>query len=297
MECPEEFTQFAAADDGAAAPDSFLLCGDWHGAEDLTQIALTKTLLAWRRIKLRRAVHAHRTLVNAYLGQRRSRKSGELPVDQLPEVAEQHGTAELRVVLIGALATLPPQARAVVVLRYWEDLSVEQAADILRCSAGNVKSQSARALQKLRDAARRQPGRADADRLTDHGILRRPIEMNETAIRDSAAADDGTARSRRSAGQIVGGAVRAAQHGPAGAQAGGRNHGVAAAIVPALAFGVPAIAGALAPAAPQHGVALAPGVLPPRPPGPWRPELGQVSALLTGCKRRGRFGPVGWVCR
>jgi RNA polymerase sigma factor (sigma-70 family) len=46
---------------------------------------------------------------------------------------------------------LPPQARAVVVLRYWEDLSIEQVADVMRCSAGNVKSQSARALQKLRD--------------------------------------------------------------------------------------------------------------------------------------------------
>jgi RNA polymerase sigma factor (sigma-70 family) len=53
--------------------------------------------------------------------------------------------------MLAALATLPPQARAVVVLRYWEDLSVDQVAGILRCSAGNVKSQSARALQKLRD--------------------------------------------------------------------------------------------------------------------------------------------------
>ncbi len=153
MECPEEFSEFAAADMMRLRRTAYLLCGDWHGAEDLTQIALTKTLLAWRRIKLENAhAYAHRTLVNAYLGQRRSRKSGELPVDRLPEVAEQHGTADLRVVLIGALATLPPQARAVVVLRYWEDLSIEQAADILRCSAGNVKSQSARALQKLRDA-------------------------------------------------------------------------------------------------------------------------------------------------
>jgi RNA polymerase sigma factor (sigma-70 family) len=55
------------------------------------------------------------------------------------------------VVLLAALAALPPQARAVVVLRYWEDLSIEQVAVILQCSAGNVKSQGARALQKLRD--------------------------------------------------------------------------------------------------------------------------------------------------
>ena len=54
-------------------------------------------------------------------------------------------------ILIAALATLPPQARAVVVLRYWDDLSVSEVASILRCTSGNVKSQSARALQKLRD--------------------------------------------------------------------------------------------------------------------------------------------------
>jgi len=59
---------------------------DWHTAEDLTQIALTKTLLAWRRISRQENAHAyaHRTLVNAYLGQRRTRKSGEVPVSQLP---------------------------------------------------------------------------------------------------------------------------------------------------------------------------------------------------------------------
>lgn len=152
MECPEEFTEFAAAEMARLRRTAYLLCGDWHGAEDLTQISLTRTQLAWRRISRRQNAHAyaHRTLVNAYLGQRRTRRSGEVPVDRLPESAARPGTAELRVVLLGALATLPPQARAVVVLRYWEDLSVERVADMLRCSPGNVKSQSARALQKLR---------------------------------------------------------------------------------------------------------------------------------------------------
>lgn len=118
--------------------------------------------------------------------------------------------------------------------------------------------------------------------------------MNETAVRDLLQqAMDGD--EPPIGPQIVSGAVRAASRTRRRQLAAGI--GVTAAIVPALAFGVPAAAGALAPAAPQHGVALAPGVLPPRRPGPWRPELGQVSALLTGCKRRGRFGPVGWVCR
>jgi len=153
VECPAEFTEFAAAEMLRLRRTAYLLCGDWHAAEDLTQIALTKTLLAWRRISKQENAHAyaHRTLVNAYLDQQRTRKSGEVPVDRLPEHIGHPGTAELRVVMLDALATLPPQARAVVVLRYWEDLSVDQVAGILRCSGGNVKSQSARSLQKLRE--------------------------------------------------------------------------------------------------------------------------------------------------
>lgn len=153
VECPDEFTEFAAIEMLRLRRTAFLLCGDWHAAEDLTQIALTKTLLAWRRISRQENAHAyaHRILVNAYLGQRRTRKSGEIPVGSVPEQADQQGTTELRVVMINALAALPPQARAVVVLRYWEDLSIDQVSEILHCSAGNVKSQSARALKRLRE--------------------------------------------------------------------------------------------------------------------------------------------------
>lgn len=153
MKCPDEFAEFAAAEMPRLRRTAYLLCGEWHAAEDLTQITLTKTLLAWRRIRKRENAHAyaHRTLVNAYLSQRRTMKSGEVPVDTLPEQTSRPGTAELRVVMLSALAALPPQARAVVVLRYWEDLSVDQVALVMRCSAGNVKSQSARALQKLRN--------------------------------------------------------------------------------------------------------------------------------------------------
>jgi RNA polymerase sigma-70 factor (sigma-E family) len=152
VECPAEFTEFAAAELTRLRRTAFLLCGDWHAAEDLTQVALTKTLLAWRRISKRENAHAyaHRTLVNAYLDQRRLRSSGEIASATLPELPVPATTAELRIVLLDALAELPAQARAVVVLRYWEDLSIEQVASTLRCSTGNVKSQSARALSKLR---------------------------------------------------------------------------------------------------------------------------------------------------
>ena len=68
----------------------------------------------------------------------------------VPESAAGAGTTELRLVLLDALSALSPPARAVVVLRYWEDLSIEEVAAILRCSTGNVKSQSSRALARLR---------------------------------------------------------------------------------------------------------------------------------------------------
>jgi RNA polymerase sigma-70 factor (sigma-E family) len=152
MDCPEDFIEFAAVEMARLRRTAFLLCGDWHAAEDLTQIALTRTLLAWRRISKRENAHAyaHRTLVNAYLGQRKTRRSGEVPIASVPEMAGLPASNDLRMVLLDALATLPPQARAIVVLRYWEDQSVEQVAELLRLSTGTVKSQSARALQKLR---------------------------------------------------------------------------------------------------------------------------------------------------
>jgi RNA polymerase sigma factor (sigma-70 family) len=70
--------------------------------------------------------------------------------DRLPDRAASAVAPEERIVVLAALDTLPPKSRAVVVLRYWADLSVDQVAEVLGCSAGNVKSQSARALDKLR---------------------------------------------------------------------------------------------------------------------------------------------------
>ena len=73
-----------------------------------------------------------------------------MSTDDLADHAAEPQAPELRLTLIEALATLPPKPRAIVVLRYWEDMSVDQVAAQLGCSAGNVKSQSARALVKLR---------------------------------------------------------------------------------------------------------------------------------------------------
>jgi RNA polymerase sigma-70 factor (sigma-E family) len=148
----EEFTDFAAAAAPRLRRTAYLLCGDWHGAEDLVQTALAKVFVAWHRISKREAAHAYatRTLVHTYLAERRLRRSGEILSGTLPERPAEPNQAEDRIVLLSALAKLPRQARAVVVLRYWDDLSVDQVAATLGCSPGNVKSQSARALDKLR---------------------------------------------------------------------------------------------------------------------------------------------------
>ena len=148
----EEFVEFADAASLQLRRTAFLLCGDWHTAEDLAQTTLAKMFVSWRKVKRRGAEHsyANRILVNIYLDGKRLKRSGEILTDRFPDIATEPQALETRLVVLAALATLPPRARAVVVLRYWEDLSVEQVADVLGCSPGNVKSHTARALEKLR---------------------------------------------------------------------------------------------------------------------------------------------------
>lgn len=152
MTSHEEFVEFAATSAPRLRRTAFLLCGDWHTAEDLAQTALAKVFVSWRKVRQQDAVHAYatRTLVNSYLADKRLRRSKEILTDKLPDSPATFPSPETRIVVLDALATLPPRSRAVVVLRYWADLSVDQAADVLGCSPGNVKSLSARALDKLR---------------------------------------------------------------------------------------------------------------------------------------------------
>jgi RNA polymerase sigma-70 factor (sigma-E family) len=148
----EEFVEFAQSAAPRLRRTAFLLCGDWHTAEDLSQSALAKVYISWRRIRRRDAAfsYATRTLVNTYLADRRLKRVDEVLTAHLPDRPAQDTGPENRMLLLTALAALPAKARAVVVLRYWEDLSVDQAADVLGCTPGNIKSQSARALDKLR---------------------------------------------------------------------------------------------------------------------------------------------------
>jgi RNA polymerase sigma-70 factor (sigma-E family) len=148
----DSFTEFATAAAPRLRRTAFLLSGDWHTAEDLVQATLTKIFVSWRRISQMDALlpYATRVLLNTYLSGQRRKRVAELLLSKFPERPVAAQEPELKIVVLEALATLPARARAVVVLRYWEDLSVEQVADLLGCSTGNVKSQSARALGKLR---------------------------------------------------------------------------------------------------------------------------------------------------
>jgi RNA polymerase sigma-70 factor (sigma-E family) len=148
----EDFVEFAASVTPRLRRTAYLLCGDWHTAEDLTQATLAKLFVAWRRIRRLAALDAYatRTLVNTYLADRRRKRVKEQPTGEVPDIPAEPDGPELRIAIMSVLATLPPGARAVVVMRYWADMSVDQVAAALGCSPGNVKSQSARALARLR---------------------------------------------------------------------------------------------------------------------------------------------------
>jgi RNA polymerase sigma-70 factor (sigma-E family) len=153
---PVDFQDFALGRGGQLFRTAFLLtAGDAHLAEDLVQEALGRMFARWGRLSRieNPAGYAQTVLVSVFVSQRRKRSSGELPTEDLAERAggrpEQEDPA-LRVTLLAALRELAPQDRAVLVLRYWEDRSVEETATALRLTSTAVRSRSSRALERLR---------------------------------------------------------------------------------------------------------------------------------------------------
>jgi RNA polymerase sigma-70 factor (sigma-E family) len=135
---------------------AWLLTGDWAAAEDLAQSALVKTWQRWESIEPA-AAHAYtrRVMVTTFLGWRSRHWVGEVAFGWLPErhdVADQFDDVDVRETLMDALLMLPRQQRAVVVLRYFTDLSEAATAEALGCSVGTVKSHAARAVKSLRTA-------------------------------------------------------------------------------------------------------------------------------------------------
>ncbi len=150
----EEFSLFVAARSASLMRTAHLLAGGRQDAEDLLQQALTKVYLNWRKLRDPQAAEAYarRTLVTTVISWRRRRWHGERPADVLPELLLSDGTQVIdeRLRVWHAVATLPARQRAVVVLRYYEDLSEVQIAAQLGVSPGTIKSQSSRALAALR---------------------------------------------------------------------------------------------------------------------------------------------------
>ncbi len=148
----EEFAEFANAQVDRLRNTAFMLCRDWHLAQDLTQNALTKLFLNWRRAVQadNLMAYAQKILLRTYLDHRRRRSSTESTPGELHEPAYRDNP-ELRLTMLDALGRLPERDRAIVILRYFEDYSVEQVADVLELPAGVVKSQTRRSLAKLRE--------------------------------------------------------------------------------------------------------------------------------------------------
>jgi RNA polymerase sigma-70 factor (sigma-E family) len=148
----DDFEEFARARTPHLYRTAWLLAGDRHHAEDLVQETLAKMFRAWRGLQRidNPSAYAQTVLVRTFISQRRRRSWTEQPTSTMPDRAERPGDVALRVSLQNALAELAPLDRAVLVLRFFEDRSVEQVALDLGKNAGAIRTRTSRALDRLR---------------------------------------------------------------------------------------------------------------------------------------------------
>ena len=147
-----DFDAFVAASSPRLLRTAYLLTHNWASAEDLLQSALAKSWFAWGRVDGNPEPYVRTIMVTTYVSWWRRRWHGELPSASLPEqpVRDQMVQADDRADLWVALGRLPPRQRAVVVLRFYEDLTEADTAAALGVSVGTVKSQTSKALARLR---------------------------------------------------------------------------------------------------------------------------------------------------
>ncbi|ASO17753.1 RNA polymerase sigma-70 factor (sigma-E family) [Actinoalloteichus hoggarensis] len=150
----EDFTEFFAARFDTARRTAYALCGDWSEAEEITQAAFVRVYSQWSSARrINPSGYLRTTLTRVFLDSRRRGRQWERPVAAPPERPDvEPGGRDERRELIAALQRVPYRQRATLVLRFVQDLSVEQTAQALRCSPGTVKSQTARGLVALRRA-------------------------------------------------------------------------------------------------------------------------------------------------
>ncbi len=157
----KEFADYFAARRDAVRRTAYLICGDWHRADDLAQTAFVSLHRRWRKVRDKGALDAYvrRTLVRAAIDESRRPWRREHAVEVLPESAAGAAGSDAvgdavstRSALVDGLQRVPPRQRAVLVLRFLEGQSVAAVATALKCTEGTVKSQTARGLDTLRTA-------------------------------------------------------------------------------------------------------------------------------------------------
>ncbi len=155
------FRDYVAARGRALLHTAYLLTGNRADAEDLVQSALAKTYLAWDRIEDRAALdgYVRRAMVNTHISWWRRRRLDEFPTDEIPDqaVADHSVNSDLQESLRRAVDRLPQRMRAAVMLRFYDDMTEAEVAEVLGVSLGTVKSTVSRAVAKLRIDAELQP--------------------------------------------------------------------------------------------------------------------------------------------
>lgn len=150
------FSEFVEARSSSLFRTAYLMVGDHQLAQDLLQEALVKTLVAWPRLRDRSNLESYtrRIIVTTSISWRRRRSFHERPTDALPEAAgpDQVDAVVDHDAVFAALLSVPPRQRAAIVLRYYQDLTEAQTAEVLGCSVGAVKSQVSVGLRRLREA-------------------------------------------------------------------------------------------------------------------------------------------------
>jgi len=148
----EGFAEFIVARGSSLSRTAYLLTGDHHSAEELVQSALVRTARHWRRVVLggNPEAYVRRVMINERASWWRRRRPSTSQVPDRPDGGDESDRTAQRLTLATALAALPPRQRAVLVLRYYHDYSVDEVADVLGCAPGTVKSQTHHALRRLR---------------------------------------------------------------------------------------------------------------------------------------------------
>jgi RNA polymerase sigma-70 factor (sigma-E family) len=151
MSRDDDFTAFAYGAAAGLRRTAYLLCRDWHLAEDLVQTALAKLYVVWARLDWSSSPEAYvrKILYREFLRHRGRRSAQDLVTATPPEIGVD-ASVELRLTILDAIGQLPPRDRAIILLRYWEDQSIATVAETLGVHPGVVKSQSLRSLARLR---------------------------------------------------------------------------------------------------------------------------------------------------